>query len=38
LARATGIHLLEAILVDLPRLQSEAEALGRIKQGLKCRS
>ena len=30
LARATGMRLREAILADLPRLQSEAEHLGRI--------
>lgn len=30
LARATGMRLREAILADLPRLQREAECLGRI--------
>jgi hypothetical protein len=30
LARATGMRLREAILADLPRLQREAEPLGRI--------
>ncbi|MNY20746.1 hypothetical protein D3C86_1542460 [compost metagenome] len=30
LARATGMRLREAILADLPRLQREAEQLGRI--------
>jgi len=30
LARATGMRLREAILADLPRLQNEAEHLGRI--------